>query len=668
MKKYYLYSYLLTALVSFAVYYNSVNNSFVFDDESVVLGDKSLSEISNIPKYFIASEGFHKVIGRYYRPVVSTTYNIDFAIWGLNPFGFHLTNVIIHVINSVLFLYFLFLLFKQKNGDYSKDKFIAVLAGALLFAVHPVRTEAVAWISGRTDSLFFTFFITAFIYFFKYEASGKLKHIILMLLFYIFSLLSKEMAITFPVLVILYDIIVNKRYDKMSIFKNVRIYTLLICISILYLFHRWLILQDIPQRESYFYFYGKDTVTLIATMLQTVPLYVRLTLVPVDLLYHYNGYLPYLSSLTELNALLGAALTIILIVSGVIICKRFPLLAFSILLFLIALIPVMNIVPTMNYMAERFLYLPAISFSIIVSMLLLNYRTAKFGKVLTILFFLIIVLFSYMTISRNADWKDNDTLFMSAAGKPGTVLLTNIGNIFANKQQFDTAAVYYREALKLKKESVLANNNLGKIFMIQGNFDSAYYYIDLARKNDTLSPEPVFSLAQLYTRFNKYDDAIFWLEKLQIINPDYMNSEKMLEEVKMMKTNAGIPGIHGMKQNEITNKIMQMDHQAFSFFQNKQYDKAIEVLLEMVRINPPDASGYYNNIAMCYIEQNNLAEAEKNLLKAIELKDNFSTALNNLGSVYEKMGKKDEAVNMYKKALESDPNNEQAKQNYERLK
>src|SRR5437879_3654158 len=80
--------YILLALIAFAVYANSLSNDFVFDDESVVLGDPSITNLSNIPKYFSGQEGFHKVIGRYYRPVVSASYAIDYAIWGAKPFGF----------------------------------------------------------------------------------------------------------------------------------------------------------------------------------------------------------------------------------------------------------------------------------------------------------------------------------------------------------------------------------------------------------------------------------------------------------------------------------------------------------------------------------------------------------------------------------------------------
>ena len=131
--------YIIVALAAFFVYYNSLNNDFVFDDESVVQNNQSITDISNIPKFFTAEEGFHKVIGRYYRPVVSTLYAVDYALWGINPFGFHLTNVIIHTIASFLLLLILLKMF----GEFKHGLFSALI-GALIFAVHPVHTEAVS--------------------------------------------------------------------------------------------------------------------------------------------------------------------------------------------------------------------------------------------------------------------------------------------------------------------------------------------------------------------------------------------------------------------------------------------------------------------------------------------------------------------------------------------
>jgi hypothetical protein len=107
------YCYILIAIVTLIVFFNTFQNDFVFDDESVVQNNTSITSLSNIPKYFTGEEGFHKVIGKYYRPIVSATYAIDYALYGLSPKGFHITNVIIHLIASLLLFKIFSLLFRK---------------------------------------------------------------------------------------------------------------------------------------------------------------------------------------------------------------------------------------------------------------------------------------------------------------------------------------------------------------------------------------------------------------------------------------------------------------------------------------------------------------------------------------------------------------------------
>lgn len=659
--------YLLITIAAFAVYANSLSNEFVFDDESVVLGDKSITELSNIPRYFTAQEGFHKVIGRYYRPVVSSTYAIDYAVWGLKPFGFHLTNVIIHVINSLLFFKLLLMIFFNESVKIQKPKLYGVIFAGLIFAVHPIHTEAVAWVSGRTDSLSFTFFAASFIYYLKYSADRKTINIFFILFFFLLSLLAKEMAISLPVIIVLYDIAVNRGIKWQLIKKRLWIYISLGALAVIYLFLRWLILKDIPQRDTYFYFYGKDTLTIVYTMLQTLPVYFRLLAAPVSLLYHYNVYLPYQNSIASAEVIGALIFVVILIAAAVIIYKKYPLISFSILFVFVTLIPVMNIVPTMNFMAERFLYIPSAAFSITLAVLFIAFYSNKSKRILISALSVLTVFYCYLTYERNFDWKDNNTLFLSADGKPGTLTYVNIGNIYANNQEYDKAEVLYRKAIDLRNETLLANNNLGKIFLIKGNFDSAYFYMYKSYKLDTLSPEPMFSLAQLYSNNNKIPEAIWWLEKIQILSPNYMNSTQMLEQLKQRQLIEG-------KINDKSkipagnNKISVLEQNSYQNYQQKNYDKAIEELKELVILNPSGSAGYYNNIGISYLEQNMLNDARKYFELAVAKEKSFSTAYNNLGSVYEKLGEKEKAKENYLKAVQTDTNNQNAKENLKKLK
>ncbi|MCU0372945.1 MAG: hypothetical protein MUE56_06845 [Ignavibacteria bacterium] len=300
--------YIILAVVSFGIYANSLDNEFVFDDESVIVGYAPLQELSSIPRFFTAEEGFHQVIGRYYRPVVSTTYALDYAIWELKPSGFHLTNIIIHTIATLLLFSILLTLFR----DYEYGV-ISSFSGALIFAVHPIHTEAVSWVSGRTDSLVTLFIFLSFLFYIKYrDGENGNRYLILSLITYCFALLSKEMAVTFPVIIFLFDFIYRKK-DFEWIKKNLPGYIYYIGLTILFILIRFYLLRDIVDRTNYFYFHGKDFTTVFYTMIQTIPVYFRLLFVPVNLLYHYNGVLPDSSSITDMRTLLSLIFLVILI-------------------------------------------------------------------------------------------------------------------------------------------------------------------------------------------------------------------------------------------------------------------------------------------------------------------------------------------------------------------
>ncbi|MCX7878300.1 MAG: tetratricopeptide repeat protein [Ignavibacteria bacterium] len=643
------------AIAAFAVYANSLRNGFVFDDESVVLGDKSITSVSNIPKFFTGELGFHKVIGRYYRPIVSASYAVDYALWGFNPFGFHLTNVLIHTVCSVLFYLLLVLMFR---GYASSVKNYIILASGLVFALHPIHTEAVAWISGRTDSICGLFYFLSFIFYLKFKQDRRKLFAVLLCFSYLLAMLAKEMAVTLPVAIILYDIIVERRKFK----ENYALYILLALVTVFYVVIRWYALKDTPDRLTYHYFFGKDAPTVFFTMIQTIPLYFRLSIIPYSMVYHYGGYLPYQYSIMNFNVLFGIFFTLLIIISSVYLIRRAPVISYSLIFFILTLLPVMNIVSTLNFMADRFLYIPSAFVSFIIASVGFKYYSKSSRNILLLSAAALLTVYSVMTVSRNNDWKDNETLFLSAEGKPGSVLYVNIGNIFGNRGQYNEAEVYYRKAIDLKNESLLANLNLGKIFMIRGNFDSAYHYMYKAYLLDTLSPDPPYSIAQLYAAFNDPNSSIEWLEKVRKLVPGYMDSDKTLEE---MRRRINMP--QSQLPQDTKHRVSLLESSSFMHYQKKEYHKAISELEELLRLNPAGAAGYYNNIGMCYLEQSDLKRAIDNFNKAIESNSSFVIAYNNLGTCYEKQGDLENAVRFFRKAVELDSTNQNALENLRRI-
>lgn len=654
--------YILVGIVSFAVYYNSLKNSFVFDDESVIQTNPSIQSLSNIPKFFTADEGFHKVIGKYYRPLTSTLYTVDYAIWGLDPYGFHLTNILIHVISCLLLLSVLLKMF----GEY-ENGLLAAMIGALIFAVHPVHTEAVSWISGRTDSLVTLFFFASFQFYLKYtgEENGKTA-LWLSLLFYVLGLLSKEMIVTMPVILLLYDFVYREK-DFGYIKKNILAYVLFAAVTVIFMGIRYMLLKDIPDRTTYLYFYGKDGATALFTMLKTIPVYLKLLIYPVNLLYHYNGTIPDSSSLADAKVI--GALVFILVLAGlsVYFFRKQSVFSFAILFFFVSLLPVMNIVPTMNFMAERFLYMTSFALSVLISFVIVQYVNARNIRAVVPLFLVITFIFTYLTYNRNEDWKDNDTLYSKADGIDGSVLLVNAGNIYANKKNYDEAEKRYRRAIELRDNSVLAHHNLGLIFLLKNKIDSAEIKFKKGLEIDSLSPDGYFQLSNIYQQQGRIDEAVKMLEKLQTFAPNYRNSAEILAMLKQNGMNMTAPG-NLMSKDLVMNQREVLEKRSFSLYQQQKYEEAIKDLTELIELNKDGRSGYYNNIAICYDGMKNISKAKEYYQKALDLDPKNVNALGGMAYAYLRENQKSKAVEYYKKVLEINPGDENAKNKLDSLK
>ncbi len=638
---------------SLVIFFNSLGGQFVFDDESVVQNNPSITSLSNIPKFFTADEGFHKVIGKYYRPLVSAAYTIDYAIWGQNPAGYHVTNLMIHIICSILLLLILSFLFRE----YKYSMLFALLA-SLIFASHAVHTECVSWISGRTDSLVTLFFFAAFYFYIWFDVSKKKSHLYLSLAMYLLGLLSKEMIITMPVIILLYDFVYRK-YTGSYLKKNLKTYIWFFGLTLFYLVLRYFLLKNIPDREKYLYFYGFDIVTVIGTMLKTIPVYLKLLFIPVNLLYHYNGVLSDAKSLFELQAIFAFLVTALIIVLGIFFYKKDNVISFAIFFIIVSLLPVMNIVPTMNLMAERFLYMTSFSVSLLFIYICLKYVNGKNINAFIAAGLVIILFYSFLTFERNKDWKDNDTLYMTADNIDGTVLLVNCGNYYANRKQFDEASKRFRRAIEIRDNNVLAHHNLGLVYLLEGNLDSAEIQIKKGMDVDSLAPDGYYQMARIYQERGDVSNAIMSLEKLQTIMPDYKGSKELLDNYK--KGDIPVPSMPGGKKPENLDKISGLQAKSYNSYQSHNYYEAINALKELMKIDPFNISGYLNNIALCYTEMKDYKKALDYYNQSYKADTNSINALSGLADTELSLGNKSKALEIYRKILSKNPNNDYVK-------
>src|SRR6267378_1282356 len=171
-------------ILVFLCFANALRNEFVFDDIYLVSVNNQIRSL-NLPLLLSS-----------YRPIRDISYAIDFALWGENPFGFHLTSILIHAANVLL----VFALVRRLTKD-----LVSATLTALIFAVHPIQTDAVTYIAGRRDVLFTFFYLLAFQSYLTYYrnrwSTKAVACFILFLLLWMLSLFSKEMAVSLPILI-----------------------------------------------------------------------------------------------------------------------------------------------------------------------------------------------------------------------------------------------------------------------------------------------------------------------------------------------------------------------------------------------------------------------------------------------------------------------------------
>jgi len=341
-KKSILFSIVLIIILGFTVYGNSLNGKFIWDDEFLIEKNKYIKSWSSIPLIF--SEDIGRGGGKeysFYRPLQMTTYMIDYSLWKLNPKGYHLTNILLHIFVA-LSIYWLMNIILNNN--------LLSLLTAVFYVIHPIHTEAVTYISGRADPLALLFMLLCFVFYIKNPPKG-IGVYLLMVLSYVLALLSRENSLILPVLLLLYCYSFKKKLKVKEFFS-------LVGIACIYVLFRVTVLKAMLTHEAH-------TTTLFQRLpgfFVAVTDYARLLFLPLKLHMEYGNVLfPW----GNLKAILGVIILFALLLYAFKRRKDDNLVFFSISWFFVALLPVSNLYPINAYMAEHWLYVPSIGFFLI---------------------------------------------------------------------------------------------------------------------------------------------------------------------------------------------------------------------------------------------------------------------------------------------------------------
>lgn len=524
----------IIVLIAILSYANSLNNSFVWDDNVLIVENDFVKN----PKYFkeIFSKDFFDISGvefnfkyGYYRPVITLSYLIDHSIWKLNPSGFHLTNILLHAFNSVLIYLILFSLLE--------NNFIPFLA-SIIFAAYPVHTESVTWISGRTDVMAGFFFFLSF-YFYQRGNRGDradMKLYIVSVLSFAMALLSKEMAFSLPLILIVYDYLFCPS-ESYSFKKGIVNILPFFAVMGLYSIIRFAVLQIHTINElDKSVTKGITIYSNILSFLKTIIIvYLEKLIFPIDLdAYIQNNFS---LSLFEPDVIFSVIVLLLLLLVVAKCWKKQKLIAFSVSFFLLSLAPLSNFIRIsgprdMGFMsAERFLYIPSFAFSLFLAVLfekLISGRKKKYAAY--ILIAVLLFIFTARTIYRNLDWKDNKTLFAKTIKlAPESSLLNHImGNEMVRERKYDEAIKYYKKALSLNPYSYASYHNMGVIYFDRGDIENAVrsFLKALEIKPDYIQSH--YNLGLLYDKIGLEDDAISEFKKVIEITQRYPQAHNSL--------------------------------------------------------------------------------------------------------------------------------------------
>ncbi|MEW6130733.1 MAG: tetratricopeptide repeat protein [Acidobacteriota bacterium] len=577
-------SALLPVMLALVFSINTLWLEFVSDDYQQVLGNNAIRDIRNLPKALSTTVwGFINldiapVSQPYYRPLFSVWFMGVYAIFGTKAWGWHLMNVLIHALATWL----VFLVLNQLSGR----KRLALIA-ASLFAVHPVHTESVAWISGITDPLMAIFLLPAFYFYLKLRESGKPVWMVAMLVFHLLALLNKETALALPVIVAYCELFYFNEAEafNLKLAKAAKLIGAFLLPIVIFLLVRYYALGTFSTLEELRY-------PLSATLL-TIPLALTKYLVLVSLPYGYSyqHYTGFITSATSLNFILP--LLLVMALAAVFILAKSRLVKFAGAWFLIFLLPALAAIKNFDQeylVQERYLYLPSMGFCLLLGLgieWLVERQFAGRRYALVALTSVIVLGFGILQIRQSLFWQDTVTVYQRciAVAPTSAEAHASIANVYYTAGKPREAEAAARTALELDQQCNNAYLTLSYFSKQSGNLNQAIDYLEQAKVNVSVTPLTRSSIATTYLNLG----LLYGQKK------DFQKAEENLEQSLALWTRA--------------NGFYQV---GLFYSQQNKLETALSYYLKMRELVPPHNAFVHATMGAMYekLQQNDQAIAE----------------------------------------------------------
>jgi protein O-mannosyl-transferase len=547
--------------VCYGIYLNSIPGDFVFDDITLIKTEDRIEKLENIPRLLNPFSPSYLT----YRPIRTISYAIDHYFFRKNPTGYHLSNIFYHA----LCCWLVFLLVRKLTQTFS-----TAAAASLLFALHPIHTEAVSYISGRRDVLSTLFYFLGFYWFLRYREKKDFKHLVGVFAAYAFGVLSKEMAVSLPAILFLFDwqseIAERHRIQpatgRLSLLvsslctafrRHLALYVPILAIGFFFVGYYLFIT---PSSTNLNVYWGGSPYLTLLTSLKILAKYIQLLFFPITLIVDYNSgqVFSLAGSLGEPVVFLSALGILLLLLLSLYQFAGSKWYGFCGLFFFITLLPVCHIIPHHELMSEHFLYLPSFAFCFFLALL---WKEIPFfscnPKWAYLALGILLSVYAVRTVIRNRDWQNEFTLWSAtlrdapesirantnlglahlyrneldqaisyfrkslqipSKKELGTIsrerAWQNLGIAYHRKKDLDHALECYREVIRLNPSNYVAYLNIGAVLTIRKNHPEAILHYQKALQIAPDSKEALLNLALGYAQANEHLAAIETFERL----------------------------------------------------------------------------------------------------------------------------------------------------------
>jgi protein O-mannosyl-transferase len=456
-KKKILIIYIVVTLAAVAAFWQVYQYDFVNIDDNIYVTENSHIQSGITPDGVIWA--FSTKYAELWNPLIWISFMLDYQLYGLNAGGYHLTNLILHILSTLL----LFWLFNRMTGMIWRSAFVAAL-----FALHPLHVESVAWIAERKDVLSAFFWMLTLCLYVHYTEKPAIKRYMLVLFCFACALMSKPMVVTLPVIMILLD------YWPLGRFESQRYKTNLILLQLKEKVP-FFILSAVFSIMTIYAHHNRSIehfpfISRLANALVSFITYTGKTFWPNDMAVYYP--FPEQIPLWQVS---GAILLIMLISVFVIITvRRLPYLFVGWMWFMTAILPVIGILQDMDQaMADRYHYLPSIGIAIMLAwgipLLFPNENRRKYFLFAAAMSFLIIM--SVLTWKQCGYWENSIKLSKHTlqATKNNFVAHKCLADALLTEGKNEEAIYHYNEAIRMYPDFANAYNNRGSAYFNQDN-------------------------------------------------------------------------------------------------------------------------------------------------------------------------------------------------------